>query len=309
MRKIGIIGLGHVGRLLAHQLVTTGMADQLVLIDQDDDLALAVQTDLLDAATAISSSTKILIQDYGALHDADILVTAFGDSSLLQEKLMEELLENGATVQKIAPQIKDSGFHGIVLNISDPNEAVTAYLQEQLAVPPKRVLGLGTTLDTAQMRLAVANAAQLSSDSVSGFVYGQHNGQSVIAWSTVTVNGQPLTASINGHHLDTYQLEIAAKQDNWYTLHGLGYNASAAVTWTVKIISAILGDANLAVPLAFFQPQYNTYLSFPVLVNAQGQGNPLLLNLYPVEQEGIKNAANTIFQQLTILREKGLAND
>lgn len=305
MRKIGIIGLGHVGRLLAHQLVMTGMADQLVLIDQYDDLALAVQTDLFAASTAFNSSTKILLQDYGALHDADILVTAFGNSRVLRENPMGELIENGATVKKIAPLIKNSGFHGIVINLSDPNEAITAFLQEQLAMPPKQILGLGTTIDTAQMRLAVANAAQLSSESVSGFVYGQHNGQVVVAWSTVTVNGQPLTESINGHHLDSYQLEITAKQDNWYTTHGLGYSASAPVMWTIKIISAIQKDANLAVPLAFFQPQYSTYLGFPVLVNSKGQGNPLLLNLYPVERERIKNAANTISQQLKILREKG----
>ncbi len=42
MRTIGIIGLGHVGRLLANELVATAAVDKLVLIDQDDDLALAV---------------------------------------------------------------------------------------------------------------------------------------------------------------------------------------------------------------------------------------------------------------------------
>ena len=88
MRKIGIIGLGHIGRLLAHTLVTTDKADQLVLIDQDDEVAVGLKADLENAQTALMSRTTITIQDYAALKDADLLITAFGDSQLLQEQQM-----------------------------------------------------------------------------------------------------------------------------------------------------------------------------------------------------------------------------
>ena len=303
MRKIGIIGLGHVGRLLAHQILISGMADQLVLIDQSDDLAVGLKTDLQNAESAIMTSTEIKIQDYMALGDADVLVTAFGDSKLLQEQQMAELNRNGQAVREIAPQVKQSGFHGIVFNISDPNEAITAYLQQQLALPPKQVIGIGTTLDTARLRQSVAKAAQLSAKNVSGFVYGQHDGEKVFAWSTVTVNGQSLDKSINGHHLDQNQLRINADMDNWYTFHGLGYNASAVVAWSCQIISAILGNAEPSVPVAIYQPQYSTYVSFPTLVNRGGQGHPLLLNLYPVEEAAVKTAASAIDQQIKILQE------
>lgn len=309
MRKIGIIGLGHVGRLLAHQLVITGMTDQLVLIDQNDALAVGLKADLQDSQTALPTSTKILIQDFAALNDADILVTTFGDSQLLKQRQMAELERNGKAVRELAPQIKQSGFHGIIVNVSDSNEAITAYLQQQVALPPKQVIGLGTTVDTARLRQAVAKAAQVSAHDVSGFVYGQHDGEKVFAWSTVTVNGQDLAKSINGHHLDQNKLGVNADLDNWYTLHGMGYNASAAVAWTGRIISAILGDASLSVPVAMFQPQYSTYVSFPTLINQHGQGNPLLLNLYPVEEAGVKNAANAIQQQIEILQQGGDQDD
>lgn len=309
MRKIGIIGLGHVGRLLAHDLVTTDKVDQLVLIDQDDDLAVGLKADLENAQTALMTSTTITIQDYAPLKNADILITAFGDSQLLKEHQMAELTRNGQAVEEIAPRVKQSGFSGIVLNISDPNEAITAYLQQQLALPPKQVVGIGTTIDTMRMRQAVAKAAQLSSQNVSGFVYGQHDGEKVFAWSTVTVNGQNLEKSINGHHLDQNKLGINADLDNWYTLNGLGYNASAVVVWTIQIISAILGSGELSVPLAIYQPQYEGYVSFPTLINRNGQGNPLLLNLYPVEEAAVKTAANAIQQQIAILQQGGEEND
>ena len=260
MSKIGIIGLGHVGRLLAHQLVLTAAADELALIDQDDQLALALQTDLQDAETALTSHPKIVIQDYAALTDAQIIVVAVGKSSLIADQPMAELTFNHDAIKQVAAQVKASGFQGIVLNLANPNEAVTAYLQQQLLLPPKQVLGIGTVLETARLHRAIAAAAKLSSANVTGFVYGQHDGQQVFAWSTVRVNGQSLDKMINGRHLDQQHLKVNADLSNWYTLQGLGYNASAACAWTARIIRAILTDEQLALPVAIFQPQYEGYV-------------------------------------------------
>ena len=309
MSKIGIIGLGHVGRLLAHQLTMTATTDELVLIDQDDQLALALQTDLQDAATALASRPKIVIQDYAALADAQIIVVAVGKSSLIADQPMAELAFNHDVIKQVAAQVKTSGFHGLVLNLANPNEAVTAYLQQQLLLPPKQVLGIGTVLETARLHRAIAAAAKLSSANVTGFVYGQHDGQQVFAWSTVRVNGQALDQTINGRHLDQQHLKINADLSNWYTLQGLGYNASAACAWAARIVRAILTDEQLALPVAIFQPQYEGYVSFPALIGRQGVGNLLLLNLYPVELAGIKTAAATINQQLAALQRMDDEND
>lgn len=305
MRSIGIIGLGHVGRLLANEFVVAGNVDQLVLIDQDDDLALAVQTDLLDAATALAGHPKIIIQDYAALRQVQVLVVAVGNSALAKEQPMAELTASGRAVKTIAKPVRDSGFSGVVLNLSNPNEAVTAFLQAELQLPAKQVLGIGTVVDTAQLRRAVAQAAQLSAASVNGFVYGQHAGRVAFAWSTVRVNGQPLTSSINGHRLDEEQLKVQAELGSWYTLKGLGYNVSAVVTWSQRIIRAILSDEQLAVSVAIYQPQYGTYVSFPALVGQHGVGNLILLKLLPTEAMAVKTAALAIKQQLAALKEIG----
>lgn len=301
MRNIGIIGLGHVGRLLANELVTSGEVDELTLIDKDDDLALAVQTDLADAETALAAHPEITIQDYAALGRAQVLVIAVGHSALAKEQPMAELTESGQAVLEFADKVKQSGFKGIVLNLTNPNEAITAFLQQKLFLPTKQVLGIGTVLETARMRRAVAHAAHLSSANVSGFVYGQHAGRQTFAWSTVRVNGQSLEESINGHSLDESQVKVQADLGSWYTLKGLGYNASAAVAWSRRIIRTILSDEQLALPVAIYQPQYSTYVSFPALIGKQGVGNLLLLKLLPVEEMAIKTAADSVSQQLATL--------
>ena len=244
-----------------------------------------------------------------ALKDAQVVVVAVGKSSLIADQPMAELAFNHDAIKQVAAQVKASGFAGIVLNLSNPNEAVTAYLQQCLLLPPKQVLGIGTVLETARLHRAVAAAAKLSPANVGGFVYGQHDGQQVFAWSTVRVNGQTLDQTIDGHHLDQEQLKINADLDNWYTLQGLGYNASAACAWAARIIRAVLTDEQLALPVAIFQPQYEGYVSFPALIGRQGIGNLLLLKLYPVEEAGIKTAAATIGQQLAALQRMDEDND
>ena len=94
---------------------------------------------------------------------------------------------------------------------------------------------------------------------------------------------------------------MQADLGSWYTLKGLGYNASAAVAWSRRIIRAILSDEQLALPVAIYQPQYSTYVSFPALIGKQGVGNLLLLKLLPVEEMAIKTAADSVSQQLATL--------
>lgn len=301
MRKIGIIGLGHVGRMLANQLVMNGKTDELVLIDKDDQLAVALQADLNDAQTVLPMQTKIIIQDYAALADADILVTAFGRSELLKQQPMAELETSYQQAQEIGKKIFKSDFSGILLNLTNPNEVITAVLQQIVGLPQKQVIGIGTVIETARLHRAIAESVGVAAANVSGFVYGQHDGHQVFAWSTVHVNGQPLTAAINGHHLDQSQLKVKANLSNWYTLSGLGYNVSAVTVWALRIMTAIFADEHLALPVAIFQPQYGTYISFPALIGRQGIGNLLLLKLYPLEVEEIKSAAVTIKHQLASL--------
>lgn len=303
MRSIGIIGLGHVGRQLATALVDRQLVDQLILIDQNDDLAIAMQTELTDLGAVNACQPTIKIQDWAALGHAEIVVTAFGNSELKRDDPMGELQVNQRAAAAVGHLLQSNHFAGILINVSDPNEAVTAYLQIKAQLTPRRVIGVGTCLDTIHLHQAVAEASHLAPGAVSGFVYGQHNGKQVFAWSTVTVNGQSIDHAINGHRLDQNQLQVNTDIRNWYTLKGLRYNAVAISEIVVQLVQAIWMNQQRPFSVAIYQPQYETYVSFPTLINRQGQGNPLLLDLYPVEQTAVQVAADAIQQQIAALKQ------
>ena len=112
MRKLGIIGLGNVGALLANLLVARQIVDELVLIDTNSDLAVGLQNDLLDGMSALAVQPTIKVQDYAALKDADAVVLAIGNAELLKEQRFAELTDVGKMMRQIAPLIKQSGFSG-----------------------------------------------------------------------------------------------------------------------------------------------------------------------------------------------------
>lgn len=296
VRTIGIIGLGHLGTLLANLLVAQGDVDELVLIDQNDQRTRAVACDLLDALP--THCPQIDEQDFAALKTADVLVTATGDSQKLTAGRFAELATNSAAIHELAPKIKASGFAGIVVNLSNPNEATTALWQQALALPPRQVLGSGTMLDSQRSRRTVAKQGQLNPAAVAGFVIGQHDGRLVFPWSTWQVNGQPMGKSVNGHQLDQHQLAIQSRESSWVTMEGLGYDATGLAGAALRMISAILTDSGQTFPVAVYHPGYSGYVSYPVAVGRQGSGIFTLLKLLPVEEEQLKVAAQAIADQV-----------
>lgn len=85
MRNIGIIGLSNVGSTVTYTPITKGIADELVLIDQNDALCNAEYYDYSDSLGRLDTYTKLIKQDYRALSDAKIVVTSFGDIKLLAD--------------------------------------------------------------------------------------------------------------------------------------------------------------------------------------------------------------------------------
>ena len=125
MRKVGIIGLGHVGATVAFTLFTHGIADELVLIDKNPKKAQAEFNDLSDTLARNDFHVKLKAQDFSDLRDLDVLITAFGNikASVESGDRFAEFGFNSDAAKEVGQQIKDSGFHGIIINVANPCDA------------------------------------------------------------------------------------------------------------------------------------------------------------------------------------------
>lgn len=297
MRKIGIIGLGQVGSALAAQLLAANQVDQLSLFDQSTNRAVGLQNDLL----AAWPTADLVINDWSELNSLDVLVVALGNQEQLLQSRFGELTFNAQAVDHLKPHFQDNHFSGVLINLANPNEALTALIQEGWGLQPKQVLGLGTVIDTARLRLAIYQTTKQNYHSITGYVYGQHDGALVTGWSTVRINGQTVDKPVFGKKIDSHELDIQAKLNSYYALKGLGSDWNALVAWTQRIIRAVLMNTNETFSVAVQQPQFGGFVSFPVQINRHGVGNFILLPLYPLEEEQIKVAANAIQQQVATM--------
>ena len=159
-RKIGIIGAGHVGSHAGYSLISQGLAEEIVYIDVDEKKAAAQALDLSDAVKYLPSRAKVHAGDYTEIADAQLLITAAGplpDISKGQTR-MDTLRQTIVIMKEVTESIRMSGFAGIIINISNPADVITHYIQHQLNWPPRRILSTGTTLDSARLCRALAEA-------------------------------------------------------------------------------------------------------------------------------------------------------
>lgn len=293
--KIGIIGDGHVGSTVAQQLILTGLVDDLVMIDVNEAKVRADQLDFQDAMANLKHHTTITINDYSALKDADIVISAFGNIELeAGGERFAELNYNRERIGDIAEAIKKSGFNGILLAITNPVDAITNMYQELTGLPRKHVIGTGTLLDTARMKRAVGERMNVDPRSVEGFNLGEHGNSQFTAWSTVKVLEKPITEVAKAKHLKLEDLNDEIKFGGQTVYKGkqyTNYGISAAVTHLVETIQS---DAHTEMPVSNYQEKYGTYLSYPAIVGRDGIIQTVELTLTDEEEKKLQASAATI---------------
>lgn len=293
--KIGIIGDGHVGCTVAHELIISGLVDDLVMIDVNEGKVTADAIDFEDAMANLPNHVNVAVNDYDALKDAEIIISTLGKISLeTKGDRFEELKYNKKQLQPITESIKKSGFNGILLVISNPVDAITNLYQQLTGLPKEHVLGTGTLLDTARMKKTVAKKFNVDPRSVSGFTLGEHGNSQFTAWSTVKVLEQPITelAKTASWSLDDLEDQIMnGARSIFIGKQYTNYGVSAAA---VRIVRAILTDSRTELPVSSYQDKYGTYMSYPAIVGRDGIVAKIELKLTPEEEGLLLKSAETI---------------
>ncbi len=296
-RKVGVIGMGNVGSTVTHYIVAMGFADDLVLIDKNEAKVKADALDFEDAMANLPFHTNITVNDYSALKDADVIVSALGNIKLQDNPNADRFAELSFTrqaVKEVAQKIKESGFKGKIVAITNPVDVITSLYQKITGLPKNHVLGTGTLLDSARMKRAVAERLNLDPRSVDGYNLGEHGNSQFTAWSTVRVLGRPLTELADKRGLDLEELDKEAKMGGWTVFQGKKYTNYGVATAAVKLVNAILSDSLTELPVSNFREEYGVYLSYPAVVGRDGVVEQAQLDLTEEELQKLQTSADFI---------------
>ncbi|MBZ2132934.1 L-lactate dehydrogenase [Streptococcus gordonii] len=294
-RKVAIIGMGNVGATVAHGLIAQGAFDDYVLIDTNEAKVKADALDFQDAAANLNHHANITVNSYEALADADVIISALGNIKLQDNPNADRFVELPFTskeVIEVSRKIKEVGFKGILIAITNPVDVVTSLYQHYTGLPKERVIGTGTLLDTARMKRAVGARFGVDPRSVYGYNLGEHGNSQFTAWSQVRVKGQPISKLTSEEVLE--EIATEAMRGGHTVFYGKKYTSYGIASAAIRLALAVISDAHEELPVTNYYAPLDTYLSYPALVGRSGIIEQLQLTLTEEEEAKLARSAQFI---------------
>ena len=251
-RKVGIIGLGHVGAHVAYSLAIQGIADELVLVDMKEQKLASEVQDLRDAVAYMPHRVTINGGDFADLGDCDVIVNSVGKIELLEtHDRLTEMDFTIAAVRGYLDKIKASGFNGVLINITNPCDIVTRELALGLGLPKGRVFGTGTGLDTSRLLSALARQTGIDHKSITAYMLGEHGNLQFAPWSCVSFRGMPLDKWAETDEKFRFDREALKKESiggGWVTYAGKQCTEYGICTTAARMVSIVLHDEKAIMP-------------------------------------------------------------
>ncbi|MCI1640805.1 MAG: L-lactate dehydrogenase [Bacteroidales bacterium] len=301
--KIVIIGTGMVGMSYAYSLLNQGTVNELVLIDLHKERAEGEAMDLNHGMSFAPRKMKIYAGEYDDCADADIVVITAGVSQKEGETRIDLLNRNAAIMRNVVAQIIKSGFHGIILVASNPVDILTYVAWKASGLPSSRVIGSGTSLDTARLRFEIAQKINISVKNIHAYIMGEHGDSEFVCWSNAYVGAKPLVDVIetikNIEFKDLEAIHNSVKNAAYEiirrkkaTYYGIGMTL-------VSLTSAILNDENRIIPISAYNGGTydivnDLYIGLPAILNATGVDHVVRLKLNGKEQKQLDDSATML---------------
>jgi L-lactate dehydrogenase len=310
--KIGIVGCGMVGSTSAYALVMSGVGREIVLVDVNRARADAEANDLYHAVPFAHPLT-VRAGEYGDLDGASVVVIAGGVAQRPGETRLQLLRRNADVFRQIVPSVLGAAPGAVLLVVSNPVDVMThlaAQFAADVGVPPTRVFGSGTTLDTARFRTLLGRHFDVDPQHVHAYVIGEHGDSEVLAWSQATiaglsldefvkVHGTPLTGDErrdideNVRHA-AYQI-IAGKGATYY---GIGSAVARIVDVLLHDQRAILTVCSRITGVADCD---GVTLALPHLVGGAGVLATIPLALDVIERDCLRRSAGVVREAIASL--------
>lgn len=291
--KVAIIGCGNVGSSFAYALLNQKTyVNELVLIDLNRDKALGDAMDLNHCLAFAPSKMKIYVGDYKDTHDADIVCIAAGVNQKPGETRMELLNRNKNILTNIVKSVMNNGFKGIFLVATNPLDIMTDTVYRASGLPHRKVLGSGTSLDTARLRYLVGEKLQINPKNIHAYVIGEHGDSEFVAWNSATIGLNPIKNYIKIEELK--EIEDEVRNSAYFIIDKKGFTNFGIGVCLVKITNAILGDENTIISVSTYNKEHDLYISSPAIIGRNGIKETMKLNLTDDEKQLFLNSVKTL---------------
>jgi L-lactate dehydrogenase len=295
--KVVLIGCGNVGMSYAYALLNQRTyVNKLVLIDLNKDRIDGEVMDLNHCLAYAPSKISISNGEYEDCKDARIVVIAAGANQKPGETRLDLINKNAAIFKDIVGKVMESGFDGIFVVATNPVDIMTQLTYKYSGLPAGRVIGTGTSLDTARLQLIIGKKLCISPKNIQAYVIGEHGDSEFIPWSNANISLQNIKEFFTKKELDDIEDDVRNAAYEIINRKGATYYGIGMAM--VRITNAILGNENIIIPLSVYDEFNDVYIGMPAILNEKGAERRIRLNLTPLEEERLQSSINVIKENL-----------
>ncbi len=307
-RKITVVGAGFVGASVTYTLAMRNLAHQIVLIDINKEKAEGEAVDISHCAP-VFGSIDLKSGDYSDVKDSDIIILTAGVGRKPGETRMDLANKNVSIMKSIVDEIMKYYNGGIFVIVSNPVDVMTAMVTKWTGLPPSKVIGSGTSLDSIRLQQTLYPMYDVDVKDIDAYMIGEHGETQFPFWSKANIGNVPITEypKKDGTFLTEDEMaEIAqsVKASGSYIIKNKGATYFGVASATSEIANAILNSTRQILPVSMLKDEVcgfkNVAVSIPRIVSGEGIVGEIPVKLSAEEQELMKKSAENVY---TITKE------
>lgn len=294
-RRVAIIGTGWVGSSVAISTLQLGVADELLLHDARSEVAEGEAMDLAQGSSFYPGAT-VRTASIEEMVDADAIVIAAGRNGKPGESRLALLRDNVQLARELGARL--AAARGVIVVVTNPVDVLTRVVLEASGLPPARVIGTGTMLDTARLREALGRELDLDPRSVHAQVVGEHGDSEVVLWSSVQIGGVPLAQWPRWHAEREPAMATEVRTAAYEIIKRKGATNHAIGLVTATLLRTILRGERRVLTVSRWQEGASglrdVTLSMPTIVGSGGAEIVLEPEMLPAEREQLERSAQVL---------------
>lgn len=293
MNKIVLIGCGNVGMSYAYALCTKDLnVDELVLVDINKQKAEGEALDLSHAKAYLNKPMKIKAGDYADCNDAKIVCICAGRNQEVGETRQDLIHKNYGVFKSIISEVNKTNFNGVYLVATNPLDTMTYLTQKLSGFNPSKVIGSGTTLDTARLRYIVADKLSINTQNVHAYVIGEHGDSEFVAWKNALIGPNKASKYLTSKQMSEIQTDV--RNSAYEIINKKGNTAYGIGVCLEGITRSILNNERKIFTVSCYDMNKGLYYGMPAIVGENGVVKVLGIDLSSEEKKELENSIKSI---------------
>lgn len=277
-RKVAIVGAGAVGATFAYAMAQNGAADEICLIDLNEDLCRGQVLDL-SHGLPFYPTTNIYVGSEEDYADADVIVVTAGAAQKKGETRLDLLKKNGAIIEGIVDQITAQNSKATIVLVTNPVDILTKIALERSGWDRSRVIGSGTVLDSSRFKFLLSEFFDVYVGSIHAYILGEHGDSEFAAWSMANISGVQLDEYSKQLGIKDWQekkkeIELEVRDSAYHIIDYKGATNFGVGLALVQIVGAILKNQRRVLTVSYhLEGEYgisDICLATPCLISQDG---------------------------------------